>query len=134
MSNGMSASLRKALKKKYGKKLSWADLIILSGTIALQDMGVKIFGFSLGREDIFEADESPDWGAEEEMLTGKERFKKEELERPFAATEMGLIYVNPDQPSLYDFLNLTDEPLNRVKSDDLRPAPESLEAINQAMV
>lgn len=86
------------IKKKYGKKLSWADLIILSGTIALQDMGVKIFGFSLGREDIFEADESPDWGAEEEMLTGKERFKKEELERPFAATEMGLIYVNPEGP------------------------------------
>ena len=86
------------IKKKYGKKLSWADLIILAGTVALEDMGVKIFGFSLGREDIFEADESPDWGAEEEMLTGKERFKEGELEKPFAATEMGLIYVNPESP------------------------------------
>ncbi|HPP71152.1 MAG TPA: catalase/peroxidase HPI [Pseudothermotoga sp.] len=86
------------IKKKYGKKLSWADLIILAGTVALQDMGVKILGFSLGREDVFEADESPDWGAEQEMLTGKERFKEGELEKPFAATEMGLIYVNPEGP------------------------------------
>jgi len=86
------------IKKKYGRKLSWADLIILSGTIALEDMGVKIFGFSLGREDIYEPDESPNWGAEEEMLTGKERFKEGELDKPFAATEMGLIYVNPEGP------------------------------------
>lgn len=86
------------IKKKYGKKLSWADLIILAGTVALQDMGVKILGFSLGREDVFEADESPDWGAEQEMLSGKERFKEGELEKPFAATEMGLIYVNPEGP------------------------------------
>ncbi len=85
------------IKKKYGKELSWADLIILSGTIALEDMGVKILRFSLGREDIFEPDESPDWGPEEEMLTAK-RGEKEELEKPFAATEMGLIYVNPEGP------------------------------------
>ncbi len=85
------------IKKKYGRKLSWADLIILSGTIALEDMGVKILGFSLGREDIFEPDESPDWGPEEEMLTAK-RGEKENLEKPFAATEMGLIYVNPEGP------------------------------------
>lgn len=86
------------IKKKYGRKLSWADLIILSGTVALEDMGVKIFGFSLGREDIYEPDESPDWGPEEEMLTGKQRFAGGELERPYAATEMGLIYVNPEGP------------------------------------
>jgi len=86
------------IKKKYGRKLSWADLIILSGTVALEDMGVKIIGFSLGREDIYEPDESPDWGPEEEMLTGKERFKERELRKPFAATEMGLIYVNPEGP------------------------------------
>lgn len=86
------------IKKKYGRKLSWADLIILSGTIALQDMGVKILGFSLGREDIWEPDEGPDWGPEEEMLTGKERYEGEELRKPFAATEMGLIYVNPEGP------------------------------------
>jgi len=85
------------IKKKYGRKLSWADLIILSGTIALEDMGVNILGFSLGREDIFEPDESPDWGPEEEMLTSK-RVKEGELEKPFAATEMGLIYVNPEGP------------------------------------
>ncbi len=86
------------IKKKYGRKLSWADLIILAGTVALEDMGVKILGFSLGREDIFEPDESPDWGPEEEMLTGKERHRGGELERPYAATEMGLIYVNPEGP------------------------------------
>lgn len=85
------------IKKKYGRKLSWADLIILAGTVALQDMGVKILGFSLGREDIFEPDEGPDWGPEEEMLTAK-RGEAEELEKPYAATEMGLIYVNPEGP------------------------------------
>ncbi len=85
------------IKKKYGRRLSWADLIILSGTVALEDMGVRIFGFSLGREDIYEPDESPDWGPEKEMLTAK-RTEKGELERPYAATEMGLIYVNPEGP------------------------------------
>jgi len=85
------------IKRKYGRKLSWADLIILAGTVALEDMGVKIFGFSLGREDIYEPDESPDWGPEEEMLTA-ERGEFEGLERPYAATEMGLIYVNPEGP------------------------------------
>jgi len=85
------------IKKKYGRKLSWADLIILSGTVAIEDMGVRIFGFSLGREDVFEPDESPDWGPEEEMLTSR-RVKEGELERPYAATEMGLIYVNPEGP------------------------------------
>ncbi len=85
------------IKKKYGRKLSWADLIILAGTIALEDMGVKIIGFGLGREDIFEPDESPDWGPEEEMLTSK-RIEESEVERLYAATEMGLIYVNPAGP------------------------------------
>jgi catalase-peroxidase len=86
------------IKKKYGRKLSWADLIILAGTIAMEDMGLKIIGFSLGREDIYEPDESPDWGEEEEMLTGHRRFEEGELKKPFAATEMGLIYVNPEGP------------------------------------
>jgi len=85
------------IKKKYGKRLSWADLIILAGTIALEDMGVRVLGFSVGREDIFEPDESPDWGPEEEMLTSH-RTKEGEIERPYAATEMGLIYVNPEGP------------------------------------
>ena len=87
------------IKKKYGRKLSWADLIILAGTVALQDMGVKIVGFSLGRGDIYEPDEGPDWGPEEEMLTAKERFSEEgKLREPYGATEMGLIYVNPAGP------------------------------------
>lgn len=85
------------IKKKYGRKLSWADLIILAGTIAMEDMGVKLFGFGLGREDIYEPDESPDWGPEEEMLTSS-RFKEGELLEPYAATEMGLIYPNPEGP------------------------------------
>lgn len=86
------------IKQKYGRKLSWADLIILAGNVALESMGAKIIGFGGGREDIWEPDEGPDWGPELEMLTGKERFKEGELERPFAATEMGLIYVNPEGP------------------------------------
>lgn len=86
------------IKQKYGRKLSWGDLIILSGDVALEDMGVKTIGFAGGREDIWEPDESADWGPEIEMLSGKERFKEGELEKPFAATEMGLIYVNPEGP------------------------------------
>ncbi|AKG91405.1 Peroxidase [Geoglobus ahangari] len=86
------------VKKKYGRRLSWADLIILAGTVALEDMGVKIIGFGLGREDIYEPDESPDWGEEEEMLTGERRYEEGKLKGPYAATEMGLIYVNPAGP------------------------------------
>lgn len=86
------------IKQKYGRKLSWADLIILAGNVALEVMGVKVLGFGGGREDIWEPDEAPDWGPEQEMLTGKERFEEGELKRPFAATEMGLIYVNPEGP------------------------------------
>ncbi|MEN2985619.1 MAG: catalase/peroxidase HPI [Thermodesulfovibrionaceae bacterium] len=86
------------IKKKYGRKISWADLIILAGNVALESMGVKTIGFAGGREDAWEPDEAPDWGPELEMLSGKGRFKDGELERPFAATEMGLIYVNPEGP------------------------------------
>lgn len=86
------------IKQKYGRKISWADLIILAGNVALESMGVKTFGFGGGREDAWEPDEGTDWGPEQEMLSGKERFKEGELEKPFAATEMGLIYVNPEGP------------------------------------
>ncbi|MEM2030653.1 MAG: catalase/peroxidase HPI [Archaeoglobaceae archaeon] len=86
------------IKQKYGRKISWADLIVLAGNVALESMGVKTIGFAGGREDVWEPDESADWGPEIEMLSGKERFKEGELERPFAATEMGLIYVNPEGP------------------------------------
>lgn len=86
------------IKQKYGRKISWADLIILAGNVALEHMGVRTIGFGGGREDIWEPDEGTDWGPEQEMLTGRERFKEGELEKPFAATEMGLIYVNPEGP------------------------------------
>ncbi len=86
------------IKQKYGKKLSWGDLIILSGNVALEAMGMKTFGFAGGREDIWEADESTDWGPELKMLTDEGRFTEGELEKPYAATEMGLIYVNPAGP------------------------------------
>lgn len=97
---GLDKAIRllEPIKQKYGKKLSWADLIVLAGNVALEDMGVKVLGFGGGREDIWEPDESADWGPEAEMLSGKERYKEGELERPFAATEMGLIYVNPEGP------------------------------------
>jgi len=97
-------SLDKALrllwpvKQKYGRKLSWADLIVLAGNVALESMGVKTAGFGLGRADIWEPNEGADWGPEEKMLTGKQRFTEGELKKPFAATEMGLIYVNPEGP------------------------------------
>jgi catalase-peroxidase len=86
------------IKQKYGRKLSWADLIVLAGNMALESMGVKTIGFGGGREDIWEPDEATDWGPELKMLSGKERFREGELAKPFAATEMGLIYVNPEGP------------------------------------
>ncbi len=86
------------IKQKYGRKISWADLIVLAGNVALESMEVKTYGFGLGREDVWEPDESPDWGPEIQMLSGKERYRDGQLERPFAATEMGLIYVNPQGP------------------------------------
>lgn len=86
------------IKQKYGRKLSWADLIVLAGNVALESMGVKTIGFGGGREDIWEPDEATDWGPELKMLSGRERFEGGELAKPFAATEMGLIYVNPEGP------------------------------------
>ncbi|MEZ6183999.1 MAG: catalase/peroxidase HPI [Planctomycetota bacterium] len=86
------------IKKKYGKKLSWADLIALSGTVALESMGFKTFGFAGGREDVWEP-EIVDWGPESEWLGDKRHEKNRELENPLAATQMGLIYVNPEGPN-----------------------------------
>ncbi len=86
------------IKKKYGKKISWADLMILAGNCALESMGFKTFGFGGGREDIWEPEEDVYWGSEKEML-GVERYTGErELENPLAASHMGLIYVNPEGP------------------------------------
>jgi len=84
------------IKKKYGNRISWADLFILAGNVALETMGFKPLGFGGGREDIWEPDEAIYWGSEETWL-GDARFNGE-LEKPLAATQMGLIYVNPEGP------------------------------------
>ncbi|WP_276255704.1 catalase/peroxidase HPI [Halomontanus rarus] len=87
------------VKQKYGRKLSWADLIVLAGNVALESMGFETFGFAGGREDAFEPDEAVDWGPETEW-EASERFDDEDvLEEPLAATVMGLIYVNPEGPN-----------------------------------
>ena len=87
------------VKQKYGRKLSWADLMILAGNVALDSMGFKTFGFAGGRPDIWEPQEDIDWGAEATWL-GDERYSGErELEGPLGAVQMGLIYVNPEGPN-----------------------------------
>ena len=86
------------IKKKYGNKLSWADLMILAGNVALESMGFKTFGFAGGRADVYEPDETY-WGSETTWL-GDERYKGDrELDNPLAAVQMGLIYVNPEGPN-----------------------------------
>ena len=86
------------IKQKYGRKISWADLMILAGNVALESMGVKMFGFAGGRQDWWEPDESVYWGSEGEWLEDKRRSAKGDLENPLAAVQMGLIYVNPEGP------------------------------------
>ncbi len=86
------------IKQKYGSKISWADLIVLTGTVAMDSMGFKTFGFAGGREDDWEA-ELVNWGQEKEFLTHSKRYSSDKkLDRPLAAVEMGLIYVNPEGP------------------------------------
>jgi catalase-peroxidase len=87
------------IKQKYGRKLSWADLIILTGNVALESMGFKTFGFAGGREDIWAPELDVYWGNEDTWLDDKARYTGErELENPLAAVQMGLIYVNPEGP------------------------------------
>jgi catalase-peroxidase len=87
------------IKMKYGNKISWADLLVLAGNVALEAMGFKTFGFAGGREDYWEPDESIYWGSEKEWLSDKNRYSGERnLENPLAAVQMGLIYVNPEGP------------------------------------
>jgi len=87
------------IKQKYGKKISWADLMILAGNVALETMGFKTFGFGGGREDVWEPDHDVYWGAESAWLGGDKRYSgKRDLENPLAAVQMGLIYVNPEGP------------------------------------
>ena len=86
------------IKQKYGKKISWADLMILAGNVALESMGLKTFGFAGGREDVWEPEEDIYWGSEDEWL-GDDRYSGDrDLENPLAAVQMGLIYVNPEGP------------------------------------
>ena len=87
------------VKQKYGKKISWADLMILAGNVALESMGFKTFGFAGGREDIWEPLEDIYWGSEKEWLDDKRYSGKRKLENPLAAVQMGLIYVNPQGPN-----------------------------------
>jgi len=88
------------VKKKYGRKISWADLMILAGNVALEMMGFKTFGFGGGREDVWEPDQDVYWGTEETWLGGDKRYSGErDLENPLAAVQMGLIYVNPEGPN-----------------------------------
>ena len=87
------------IKQKYGRKLSWADLMVLTGNCALESMGFKTYGFGGGREDVWEPEEDVYWGAETEWL-GDERYSGDrELENPLGAVQMGLIYVNPEGPN-----------------------------------
>lgn len=87
------------IKQKYGNKISWADLIVLAGNVALETMGFKTFGFAGGREDAWEPDESIYWGTETKWLSDEKRYSGErDLENPLAAVQMGLIYVNPEGP------------------------------------
>ncbi len=87
------------IKKKYGQKLSWADLMILAGNCALESMGFKTFGFAGGREDVWEPQEDVYWGSEREWLGDKRYTGDRDLENPLAAVQMGLIYVNPEGPN-----------------------------------
>ena len=87
------------IKKKYGQKLSWADLMILAGNCALESMGFKTFGFSGGRADVWEPQEDVYWGNEREWLGDKRYTGDRDLENPLAAVQMGLIYVNPEGPN-----------------------------------
>lgn len=87
------------IKQKYGRKVSWADLLILTGNVALESMGFKTFGFGGGREDVWEPEEDIYWGPEGEWLADERYSGDRELEKPLGAVQMGLIYVNPEGPN-----------------------------------
>ncbi|MFZ1082808.1 MAG: catalase/peroxidase HPI [Candidatus Kryptoniota bacterium] len=87
------------IKQKYGRKISWGDLMILAGNVALESMGFKTFGFGGGREDIWEPEQDTYWGSEKKWLADKRYSGDRDLENPLAAVQMGLIYVNPEGPN-----------------------------------
>jgi catalase-peroxidase len=97
------------VKKKYGQSISWADLLVLAGNVALESMGFETFGFAGGREDVWEPDEDAYWGPETGWLTDERHTGDRTLENPLAAVEMGLIYVNPEGP------NGTPDPLTSAR-------------------
>ena len=98
------------VKQKYGQKISWADLMILSGNVAFEQAGFKTLGFAGGREDTWEPTKSVYWGAETEWLANDKRWKDGKLEKPLAAVQLGLIYVNPEGP------NANGDPLDSAKN------------------
>ncbi len=87
------------IKQKYGKKISWGDLMILAGNCALESMGFKTFGFAGGREDVWEPEQDVYWGSESQWMGNENRYEEGQLEKPLAAAHMGLIYVNPEGPN-----------------------------------
>ena len=87
------------VKQKYGNSLSWADLLVLTGNVALETMGFKTFGFAGGREDVWEPEQDVYWGSETTWLGNDDRYAEGDLEQPLAAAHMGLIYVNPEGPN-----------------------------------
>jgi catalase-peroxidase len=87
------------IKQKYGRQISWADLIVLTGNVALESMGLPIFGFGGGRADVWEPDQDVSWGVEKAWLEDKRHSGDRDLENPLAAVQMGLIYVNPEGPN-----------------------------------
>ncbi|PWS35024.1 catalase/peroxidase HPI [Falsiroseomonas bella] len=87
------------IKQKYGNKISWADLMVYAGTVGMESMGLKTFGFAFGREDIWEPEQDIYWGAEDTWLGDKRYSGDRQLENPLAAVQMGLIYVNPEGPN-----------------------------------
>jgi catalase-peroxidase len=119
------------LKKKYGNKLSWADLILLAGTVSYEAMGLKTYGFSFGREDIWHPEKDTYWGAEKEWLAPSDsRYgdveKPDTMENPLAAVQMGLIYVNPEgvngQPDPLKTAGQVRETFARMAMDDVETA------------
>ena len=100
------------IKQKYGRNISWADLMILAGNCALESMGFKTFGFGGGREDVWEPEEDIYWGSEDKWLGDNRYSGKRDLDNPFAAVQMGLIYVNPEGPN--------GEPIPALSAHDVR--------------
>jgi catalase-peroxidase len=101
------------IKQKYGRKISWADLMILAGNVALESMGFKTFGFGGGRADAWEPQEDIYWGSENKWLDDKRYSGDRDLENPLAAVQMGLTYVNPEGP------NGNPDPIAAAKSDQM---------------